>query len=70
MSTHVAPPPTHKVDYDVSVSSELWGLRDQICTTQGPQANRVRQVDFWRLGDLQVFHQLAALPRRERREPP
>ena len=34
------------VDFAGFVAPNVGGLRDQICTTQGPKVDCVRQVDF------------------------
>jgi len=38
--------PTHTVEFEGFHGSDFRTLRDQICTTQGPDADCVRQVDF------------------------
>ena len=35
------------VDCEGFDPAEIRGVRDQICTTEGPKVNHVRQVDFW-----------------------
>ena len=37
----------HTVEYEAFSPSEFRGIRDQICTTQGPKVYCTRQVDFW-----------------------
>jgi len=36
----------HSVEFEGFVPPEFWGIRDQICTTQGPEVNCVMQVDL------------------------
>ena len=36
----------HSVEFEGFVTSDIRGLRDQICTTFSPKVDCVRQVDF------------------------
>jgi len=40
----------HTVEFEGFVASDIQGLRDQICSAQGPKANCGMQVDFRRKG--------------------
>ena len=42
--------PRHTMEHEAFATPAIGGVRDQICTPQGPKVNSVRQVDCW--GDL------------------
>ena len=39
-------PSPHSVDFEGFDASDIRGLRDQVCTTQGCNVDCVRQLDF------------------------